>query len=61
MHIWQQPEWPHFIWQDFRLLEKVSATRLRQGRLLGSMARLGFETRAGLRETAAWYREAGWL
>ncbi len=46
MHIWDRSDWPHFRWQDDRLLEKVAATRLKQGRLLGSMARLDARTRA---------------
>lgn len=43
MYIWQCPEWPRFRWNDGRLLEPLAAARLKQGRLLGSMARLGFD------------------
>ncbi|HLI12905.1 MAG TPA: Fic family protein [Alphaproteobacteria bacterium] len=43
MYIWERPEWPHFTWDDTRLLEPLAAARLKQGRLLGSMARLGFD------------------
>src|SRR5262245_65041164 len=43
MYIWEQPEWPHFTWDNGRLLEPLAAARLKQGRLLGSMARLGFD------------------
>jgi Fic family protein len=43
MYIWSRPDWPTFRWDDARLLEPLAATRLRQGRLLGSMARLGFD------------------
>jgi Fic family protein len=43
MYIWEQPEWPYFTWDDGRLLEPLAAARLKQGRLLGSMARLGFD------------------
>ncbi len=43
MYIWKQPEWPHSTWDDGRLLEPLAAARLKQGRLLGSMARLGFD------------------
>lgn len=43
MYIWERPEWPHFTWDDARLLEPLAAARLKQGRLLGSMARLGFD------------------
>ena len=43
MYIWQQPDWPNFRWDDRRLIEPLAAARLKQGRLLGSMARLGFD------------------
>lgn len=43
MYIWEQPEWPELRWQDARLLEPLATARLKQGRLLGSMARLGFD------------------
>ena len=43
MYIWEQQEWPHLTWNDGRLLEPLAAARLKQGRLLGSMARLGFD------------------
>ena len=43
MYIWEQPEWPRSTWDDGRLLELLAAARLKQGRLLGSMARLGFD------------------
>ena len=43
MFIWQRLEWPHFEWDDGRLLVALSDTRLKQGRLLGRMAMLGFD------------------
>lgn len=43
MYIWQRPNWPSFSWDDKRLLEPLASARLKQGRLLGSMARLGFD------------------
>ncbi len=43
MFIWERPEWPDFRWESARLLEPLAAARLKQGRLLGSMARLGFD------------------
>jgi Fic family protein len=43
MYIWQRPKWPKFRWDGARLLEPLAAARLKQGRLLGSMARLGFD------------------
>lgn len=43
LYIWQLPEWPSFRWDDRRLIEPLGAARLKQGHLLGTMARLGFE------------------
>lgn len=43
VYIWEQPTWPRFTWDDTRLLDPLATARLKQGRLLGSMARLGFE------------------
>jgi Fic family protein len=43
MYIWERPDWPKFRWDNARLLEPLAAARLKQGRLLGSMARLGFD------------------
>ncbi|TXL80440.1 Fic family protein [Vineibacter terrae] len=45
MYIWERPSWPDFRWQDARLLEPLAAARLKQGQLLGGMARLGFDLR----------------
>jgi len=43
MFIWQRPEWPNFHWDHARLIEPLAAARLKQGRLIGGMARLGFD------------------
>jgi len=43
MYIWQRLEWPDFRWDDARLIEPLAAARLKQGRLIGGMARLGFD------------------
>ena len=43
MFIWELPEWPHFRWDAARLLEPLGAAHRKEGRLLGSMARLGFD------------------
>jgi Fic family protein len=43
MYIWEKPDWPNFRWDDRRLIEPLAVARLKQGRLLGSMARLGFD------------------
>jgi len=42
-YIWRSPQWPQFAWDDTRLLTPVATARLKQGRLLGGMARLGFD------------------
>ena len=43
MYIWELQNWPRLTWDAGRLLEPLAAARLKQGRLLGSMARLGFD------------------
>jgi len=45
MYIWQLPDWPDLRWDDGRLIGPLAAARLKQGRLLGGMARLGFGPR----------------
>lgn len=42
MYIWQLPDWPNFRWDSAKLLIPLANARHRQGRLLGTMARLGF-------------------
>jgi len=43
MYIWQRASWPDFRWKDADLLQALGAARLAQGRLLGSMSRIGFD------------------
>ena len=43
MYIWEQQDWPHLTWNNKGLLEPLAAARLKQGRLLGRMASLGFD------------------
>jgi Fic family protein len=43
MYIWEQPDWPGFVWNAAALLEPLASARLRQGRLLGRMRSLGFD------------------
>lgn len=43
MWIYQQQNWPNFIWDAQRLASKLADLRYRQGRLLGRMEGLGFE------------------
>jgi len=42
MYFWEDPNWPHFSWDDSKLLESLGIARLKQGRLLGRMGQLGF-------------------
>ncbi len=42
-YVWESRNWPNFRRDDSRLLEPLAAARLRQGQLLGMMARLGFD------------------
>jgi Fic family protein len=35
MSIWEQPDWPHFFWDEAALRPTLDAVRLLQGRLLG--------------------------
>ena len=43
MYIWQFPDWPDLRWDDSTLIVPLADARFRQGRLLGSMSRLGFD------------------
>ncbi len=43
MYIWEHREWSNFHRNDSRVLEPLAAARLKQGHLLGVMARLGFD------------------
>ncbi len=43
IYIWQQKEWPHFIWDDAKLSYKLGRVRSLQGKLVGKMGVLGFD------------------
>ncbi len=43
MYIWETRDWPNFRRDDTRLLEPLATARLKQGHVLGVMARLGFD------------------
>ena len=45
MYIWEHPEWPAFYWDGNRLMGSLATARLKEGRLLGRMERLGFDLR----------------
>lgn len=46
MYIHQQPDWPHFRWDQEKLMTPLAALRHKQGKLLGQMAGLGFPLRS---------------
>ncbi|MEZ4820612.1 MAG: Fic family protein, partial [Bdellovibrionota bacterium] len=43
MWIYEQKDWPHFIWDDQQILVLLADVRHRQGLLLGGMQALGFD------------------
>ncbi|WP_071145179.1 Fic family protein [Bacteroides ihuae] len=43
IYIWQQHEWPNFIWDDKKLSYKLGRVRSLQGKLVGRMSALGFD------------------
>lgn len=45
-YIHQRPEWPHFTWDNSKLMPILLEVRHRQGRLLGRMEGLGFRFRS---------------
>ncbi|MBQ9340513.1 MAG: Fic family protein [Paludibacteraceae bacterium] len=44
--IWQYRQWPHFCWNNDILLNLLVQVHEQQGRLLGKMSVMGFETQA---------------
>lgn len=45
MYIYQNTNWPNFIWNDKLLLMSVSKVRSLQGKLIGKMEAIGFQLR----------------
>lgn len=43
IYIWQQKDWPDFIWDDAKLSFKLGSVRNLQGKLVGKMSALGFD------------------
>lgn len=43
IYIWQQKNWPNFIWKDDKLSYKLGRVRSLQGKLVGKMSALGFD------------------
>lgn len=48
MYIYEQPDWPHFMWDHEKIYSLLTPLRHQQGRLMGAMEALGF----GFREHA---------
>lgn len=46
MHLWEQPDWPNFRWDETRLVKRLAQVSREQGRLLGKMESLGFALRS---------------
>ena len=44
--IWQYAQWPHFCWNDSSLIGLLARVHEKQGRLVGMMDSLGFETQS---------------
>ena len=44
--IWQYAEWPHFCWSNDSIINPLARVREKQGRLLGLMDSLGFDTQS---------------
>jgi Fic family protein len=42
-YIWSLSDWPNFRWDDARLIAPLGIAHRKEGRLLGRMARLGFD------------------
>ena len=42
-YVWENPNWPNFLWKSEVLLQPLADVRNRQGRFLRAMEDLGFE------------------
>ena len=45
MYIWQEKDFPHFVWDKEKVLQRLSDVKLEIGRLSGMMATLGFDVK----------------
>ena len=43
-YIWQNPQWPHFEWKESEFVVQLAQVRLKQGKLIGRISALGFES-----------------
>ena len=46
MYIWENKEWPHFVWDEHQISELLLKVRHQQGRLLGMAETLGFDVKS---------------
>lgn len=44
--IWQYEQWPHFCWDNSNIIALLARVRQKQGRLLGLMSAMGFDTQS---------------
>ena len=42
MYIYQNENWPHFTWDETKILTLLAQVKLAQGLLLGKMQNIGF-------------------
>lgn len=42
MYIYQNENWPHFTWDQPKILARLAQIKLAQGLLLGKMQNIGF-------------------
>ena len=45
MYIWQYKDFPHFVWDTERVMQRLSEVKKEQGRLSGMMSILGFDVK----------------
>lgn len=43
-YIWENSQWPHFEWDERELAPRLAQVRLNQGKLIGRVVALGFES-----------------
>lgn len=45
IYIYQQDDYPNFVWQDEKLLTLLAKVRYLQGKIIGKMENIGFDLR----------------
>ena len=43
LYIWQNVDWPNFVWDETKVATLLNSVQERQGRLLGMLSVLGFD------------------